>query len=163
MARNGCRSTAEGAAHAVDEPVMRKGTFVLYALVLIKPAGNYVESLCFPATVERRSPMAERATHGPMRCATDSRYASRSIIWRAKIDEAAAYFDGLRIGGWCHVPVCKIAKAEVAFSELNLVRQLSSFGAPSPDVARFALRLRGNSRAARRPSKSVRASFRAPL
>jgi hypothetical protein len=53
-----------------------------------------------------------------------------------KIDECAAYFDRLHLCGWCHVPGETIERIEIVFGQDACVRALSSFGLPSPDVAR---------------------------
>jgi hypothetical protein len=52
-----------------------------------------------------------------------------------KIDECAAYFDRLRLCGWCHNSSSPIVRVDVVFSDGETVRPVTSFGQPSPDVA----------------------------
>lgn len=52
-----------------------------------------------------------------------------------KVDECAAYFDRLRLRGWCHHGPQRITRVEVLFAGSALAVSLASFGAPSPDVA----------------------------
>lgn len=52
-----------------------------------------------------------------------------------KIDECAAYFDRMKIRGWCFVPEAAIGTVEILFPSSTGSFRLASFGQPSPDVA----------------------------
>jgi hypothetical protein len=52
-----------------------------------------------------------------------------------KIDECAAYFDRMRLRGWCHHAGSEIQKVEVVFPDFGVAVPVISFGQPSPDVA----------------------------
>ncbi|MEN9636481.1 MAG: hypothetical protein RL077_4885 [Verrucomicrobiota bacterium] len=56
-----------------------------------------------------------------------------TLSW--KIDECSAYFDRMRLRGWCFLPGASIVAIEVAFPTSLPPFRLSSFGLPSPDVA----------------------------
>jgi hypothetical protein len=53
-------------------------------------------------------------------------------LW--KIEECAAYFDRLRLRGWCHVAGGKIERVELVVIGTDVVRPIRTFGLPSPDV-----------------------------
>jgi len=55
------------------------------------------------------------------------------LIW--KIDEAAAYFERLRLAGWCYLSKEPIVRVHAVFGDGEHVYLLESFGQPSPDVA----------------------------
>lgn len=56
-----------------------------------------------------------------------------SLQW--KIDECAAYFDRLKLRGWCWHTDQPIAQLEVTFAATGTIVPVRSFGQPSPDVA----------------------------
>src|SRR5687767_3326066 len=57
-----------------------------------------------------------------------------SLKW--KIDECSAYFDRMKLCGWCFVTGREIKAIEVVFPVTGTTLTLSSFGRiPSPDVA----------------------------
>ncbi len=58
---------------------------------------------------------------------------SMSLQW--KIDECSAYFERLRVRGWCFDSSSPIVRVDVVFSTQTTVMQLVSFGQASPDVA----------------------------
>lgn len=56
-----------------------------------------------------------------------------TVLW--KIDECAAYYDRLRLRGWCHHPDHAIQRVELFYPHVSLALPVASFGQPSPDVA----------------------------
>jgi hypothetical protein len=52
-----------------------------------------------------------------------------------KVDECSAYFNELRVRGWCFNPISPIVGVEAIFPEPLTVVRLASFGLESLDVA----------------------------
>lgn len=59
--------------------------------------------------------------------------SASALNW--KIDECAAYFDRVRIRGWCHHFPSPIVAVELVFVDSGVVQPLLSFGIEGPDVA----------------------------